>query len=297
MQKRMLVLTAAAALVALAGGAALAATFTDAVGDVVVVPEGADMTGIELPDITAVDVTNTPDGLVTFRVTLANQTLSPATVIAVVLDTDKNVASGDEDGLEAVIGYVVDILGEGTLAFDRWDGTELAEVAQTAATANFSGGVVTVTVPRSELFDTRGVDFGAAALVLRADAEAAALDIVPDTDELLTYDLEGLPPPSPPRLTATRPNGTPARPHAGKRFAVTSLVTRNDTGARVTSGKVTCVVRVGTARVRAAGRLSLAGARCSMTVPKGAKGRSLQGTMTIQASGGKVKRAFSFRVV
>jgi hypothetical protein len=289
------VLAGAVALAAVLAGAAVAASFTDPAGDVVVAPEGADVTGLALPDITSVDVTNSPDGLVTFRIVVATPTLSPLSVLGVVLDLDKSPLTGD-DGVEAIIGYLVDPLGQGGLLFDRWDGGELVEVAASTATTSFSEGVLTITVPRSELLDTRGFGFGVAALAFTANLAALAVDVAPDSEELWVYDLVGIPPPPPPGLSATRPVGSPARPAAGKTFVVTSLVTRADTGDIVTAGSVRCAVKVGKASIRATGRFRNLAAHCTMKVPAKASLKTLKGTMTIRSAGGVVARPFSFRV-
>lgn len=279
----------------LVAGTALATTFTDATGDTIVLPEGADVSGMTPVDITAIDVTNTPDGLVTFRITVTNQTLPPFTIIGPVLDVDRNGATGSE-GIEATLDFIVS--GDGTTALDftRWNGTEFVSLPQTAATASFAAGVVTITVPRSELSNTRGFDFFVVALVVRSDFQAIIADGVPDAADNLTYELVRIAPEAPPRLAATRPSGAPARPAAGRRFVVSTVARRLDTSAPLTAGRVTCAVRIGTARLRATGGFAAGRARCSMTIPRTAGGKTLRGTMTIRAAGTTITVPFSFRV-
>lgn len=290
---------AAAAVVVFAcllAGGALAATFSDPVGDTFVAPSGADASSVTPVDITGLEVTNTAAGLVTFRITVTAQTLPRLSSLDVVLDLDKNVATGDE-GADASLGLLV--LPDGTTAFsfDRWNGTELVDVTTTTtAAASFTAGVLTITVPRSELLDTRGFDFVGIGLAFTTDLSVVVLDVAPDTEQPFSYDLVGLPPPPPPKLSASKPVGAPGRPTAGKAFSVSSLVKRQDTGATLTSGTVACVVRVGTARIRAVGRFSGGRARCALTVPRTAKGKTLRGTMTIRSAGGRVAASFSFRV-
>lgn len=289
---RLLLAGVLAAVVVTAAAGAM--TFADPAGDAVVTPEGADMTGITLVDVTNVEITNTSAGLVTFRVTVTTAALSPFSVIAAVLDLDKDPTTGD-DGTEAVIGWVVDpLLGSG-LEFDRWDGSELEPVDPTTATGTFENGVLTITVPRSELLDTRGFEFGVLGAVFRADFQALSIDVVPDSEEFLEYDLTGLAPPAPPRLAATPVNGKPAQPRAGKRFVVSALVTIAN-GGLIPTGQASCAVRVGAAPLRTTGRLSNSLARCTMTVPRNATGKVLRGTMTVRYGGATIKRAFSFRV-
>lgn len=288
----------AAALVLLALGAAsvaLAATFGDAVGDVIGVgPDGDSYRGI---DLETVEVTNTPAGLVTFRLTLADASAlaSPSAIVAVgvLLDTDRDADTG-ADGLEAFLGLAQES-GEREAFLLAYDAAEddLVEVTS-EATAALSGTTLVLTVPRNELFETRGFDFSVVALALSPDGASGALDFAPDLgDPPWTYELTGLPAP---RLTMTKPLGSPLRAQAGKRFTVTSLVTRTDPPGLVTSGTVTCTARVGATRVRTTGRFAGGRARCDMTIPASAARKTVRGTMTVRSAGLQAARPFSARV-
>lgn len=295
-----IVRTAFAALIAvlLLATAAAAATFTDPTGDVVILPTGADLAGAVPIDLTGAEITNTPDGLVTVRITLAStQPLSPNSFVGILIDTDKDTSTGDE-GFEALPAIFTSPLGGIDFELQRYDGEELAIVDDTAATGTYANGVVTLTVPRRELFDTRGFAFGIVAGVFNANFSALALDSLPDGDELLSYDLVGLEPPAPPRLMAGTVRGTPAKPKAGKVFVASTRVAIADGNnwLPVPSGSVTCDVRVGGARLRAAGRLASSTARCTMTVPRSAKGKVLRGRVTIRHAGATVTRTFRFVV-
>lgn len=285
----------AAVVACLLAGGAQAVTFNDPVGDTIVLPEGADVSTVTRLDISTVDVTNTPAGVLTFRVNVTSPTIGPATIVSVDLDLDRNTATGDE-GVEAILTYVVNPDGSTSLDFERWNGSALAPVTTTMATASFAAGIVTFTVPRSELEDTRGFNFESFAIAFRSDLMAFVADVAPNTTQPYSYDLTGLAPPPPPRLTASRAVGAPVRPTAGRAFSVSTVVKRQDTGATLRTGTVACVVRVGTARVRAVGRFSGGRARCALTVPRTARGKTLRGTMTIRAADATVRVNFSFRV-
>ena len=288
------VVAVAVAAFLLAGGA-FAVTFTDPTGDLIVLPEGADVSTVAALDITTVDATNTPAGVVTFRVATTQPTMPTASIIALILDLDRNPATGD-DGTEADLTFDIDPSGVSSFEFQRWNGTALVPVTPTTATAGYANGALTVTVPRSELENTRGFNFDVITLAFRSDLMAFAADVAPDTEAPFSFDLTGLAPPPPPRLTATKPVGAPARPIAGRAFSMSSVVKRQDTGATLTSGTVACVVRIGTARVRAVGRFAGGRARCALTVPRTARGKTMRGTMTIRSAGGTVTVPFSFRV-
>ena len=101
------------------GGAALAdAAFSDAVGD-----------NNEAPDITSVEVSETPDGMFTVRATVANyQALPQDSFIHLWFDLDNNTCTG-ADGDEANVLYQAD----GILDFYRWNGRDLVRAPATGA--------------------------------------------------------------------------------------------------------------------------------------------------------------------
>jgi hypothetical protein len=283
MRRTLTLLASVVATAAIATGAAGAGTtFTDPTGDQFNTPS------FVAPDITTVAVSNTPDGRITFEIGIANYPALPRlSGVAIGLDLDKDPATGD-DGAEAFLGYIVDLIGDGGLAFDRWDGEDSVEVEQTTATATYANGLATITVPRAELFDTKGFDFQVVTLI--TDFIQIAVDYAPN-DGMWTYDLEL----APVTLAASKPTGSP-KPHAGAPFVVSSVVTRSDTGGVVTEGAVNCAVRIGSARLRATGRFRDGRAQCAMTIPKTAKGKQVRGTLTVQAVEASVATPFAFRV-
>lgn len=106
------------------------------------------------------------------------------------------------------------------------------------------------------------------------------------------------PPPAPPlRLALTRFVTFPTHSKAGRSFAALIAVTRTDTGARVSAGKVVCPARVGQKRIR----LLRAGfrrkmARCAWRIPASAKRKLLRGSVTLKYRGLRVRRSFRQRV-
>jgi hypothetical protein len=153
--------------------------------------------------------------VITFRVTIANyQTLPPHSAITVLFDLDKNGATGDQ-GFENAITHEVDPTGQSRLVFERYDKSRFAlvEVPASNLSASFTAGVLTLTIPRSELQNTTTFEHGVFAVVVDDDESDVAGDVAPDQG-LWTYNLEGLPPPrlSASRLVLTPPGG---RPRAG----------------------------------------------------------------------------------
>lgn len=272
-----------------AGAAVADATFSDPAGDQIDV---AELVG---PDITAIEVTNTRSGAVTFRVVIGNfQTLPAHSLVSVLFDLDKNGATGDQ-GFENAITHEIDPAGQPKVAFERYDEAQFAlvEVPVTNVSGSFSAGILTVTVPRAELQNTTTFEFGVFAVVFDEDESDVAGDVAPDQG-LLTYDLLGLPPP---RLQASALVVSPKRPVAGRPFSVRAVVTRADTGTVVRTGVVACTIRLGSARLRAQSGFRARNAHCTVSVPATAKGKRLTGSLTVRTAGATVTKRFAFQVV
>jgi hypothetical protein len=285
-----LVLGAVIALVMLPGASA-ASIFTDPEGDQVPFED------LVAPDITAVEVSNTRGGVISFRVAIANYTmLPPNSRIAVLLDVDRSFATGDS-GFEYAVSHRVDPSGQARVVLERWQEEvfQMVEIASDGLSSAFGDGTYVLTVPRTRLENTSAFDFGLYAALFHPTREnRAAVDSAPN-ENIWSYDLENLPPP---RLAASTLAASPRRPIAGRQFMVSSVVTRRDTGMTVHSatGTITCTARVGKTPLRARGAFLSRNARCLITIPRTAKGRILTGTITVRSAGAAVTRRFSFRV-
>jgi hypothetical protein len=263
--------------------------FEDAAGD------QRNMDDLVAPDITSVGISNTPNGVITFQVTIANHTtLPPRSRIAVLFDIDRQQSTGFI-GFEYAFSHEIDDAGQANLKFERWDepNLEFDVLPNTGIVSEFSNGVYTFRIPRGRLQNTILFDFGmyAAALNLAAPNKSA-VDDAPNT-ELWNYELAGLPAP---RLSTRRLLASPTRPVAGRPFTVQAVVRRSDSGETVTSGSVSCTARVGTTRLRARGGFDGDRAQCVVPVPRTAKGKTLRGTLTVRAVGASVSRPFTYRI-
>lgn len=282
-----LVLGALTALVFLPGASA-AGVFSDPAGDQT---DTEDLVG---PDVTTVEVDHTPS-VIGFRVTVANYpAMPPKSRIAVLIDLDKDIATGDQ-GFEHAVKLDVDASGASRATFERFEPSRfsLVEVPGSAVTADFAGGVLTALVPRGELRAGNDFEFGVYAVRFGADERDVAGDVAPNAN-LWLYELVER---RTVRLAASALVVTPRRPLAGKQFAITSVVTRSDTGSRVGGGSVTCRVRVGNAPLQTRGLFTRRSARCTMAIPSRAKGKRLTGSITVRAHGTAVTRRFTFKVV
>jgi hypothetical protein len=289
-RRRLVGLGVAGALVVLLTGtqAGALASFGDATGD-----HGKTETLIA-PDIGGVQVSNTPDGVITFRVAIENYSeLPPRSRIVTLFDLDRDVETA-ELGFERAVSHLGDATGPTRVVFEQWDEPSFGyvQIPASTITSSFSGGVYTMSISRSELGNTAGFNFALFTILFGENQRDRVGDIAPNENRW-SYDLVGLPSPT---LSTARVIAMPARPLAGKTFTIAALVRRSDTGGALSAASVSCTARVGQARVRAVGRFSEGRARCVVSVPRNAKGKTLRGTLTVRAAGARLTRAFSYRV-
>lgn len=281
-----LVLGAVVAL-SLLPGASAAGVFSDPSGDQL------DKENLIGPDITMVEVDHTP-GVIGLRVTIGNYAAMPlSSKIAILLDLDKDIATGDQ-GFEHAVNYEVDASSAARVTFERFEPSKfsLVEVPESAVSADFADGVLTALIPRREFRTANDLAFGVYAVRFGANSREVAGDVAPNAN-LWLYELVER---ATFRLAASVLVLSPPRPLAGKQFSISSVVTRTDTGRRLGVGSVSCRVRVGNEALRARGSFRAKRARCTMAIPRTAKGKRLTGTMTVRAQGATVTKRFSFRV-
>jgi hypothetical protein len=275
-----LVVALATVLALLAVQGALAdQTYSDPVGD-----SGS------APDITAVAVGNDDVGNYTFRITTNQPDLATDAVIFAYIDSDVNSATGwPHPGLGADYFFVAD--RDGGVLFHVVGNIIEIEFDSTFS-ASYAAGTLTARVNRADLGGTERFVFFVEAEQSDANGVTIAADRAPGVPAFFEY--------APARaalvLSVGKPVGSPGRPTAGKPFTVAAPVSRSD-GQPFSSGKVTCRVKVGAKPLRAAGRVANQSTRCSMTIPRNAKGSVLRGTLTVSAGDAKpVARSFSFRI-
>jgi hypothetical protein len=256
-----------------------AATFPDAAGD----HDAA-------PDLTAVRVSDATNGWITFSITTPNYAVLPEeSAIVISIDADSNPRTG-EAGTDLQLA-----LAAGEMQLERWDGRRFVpDDLPTRARHRNSGNVVAIDLHVSELDNSPRFRFS----LLSADVNTAiqgvvALDVAPDDLTFWRYTLANKPALT---LSATRVFTTPARPRAGRAFAVNLAVTRSDTRRPIRSGSVTCRVLVAGKSVRATGRVVGGGGRCSFVVPADAAGKPLRGTITVRTDGKSVAANFAYVV-
>ena len=244
------------------------------------------------PDIASIRVSDAKNGWVSFAITTSNYTTLPSeTIVSLSIDADNRLSTGD-GGAEVRINSL-----DGEFELERWVPATKSwapDDLPTRVRMRNAGGVVTLDVHRSELGGSNGLGFTVVTADLNASADTiVGIDVAPNDDPFFTYAFTNK---AALTLEATRLSTSPARPRAGKPFAVNLAVRRSDTGQAITSGTVACRVLAGTQSVPAKGRLVGGGGRCAFVVPASAKGKLVRGTITIRSGGKSATANFAYRV-
>jgi hypothetical protein len=248
------------------------------------------------PDITTIVVSNDDAGIVSFRINIPNRpTLAQDMLLEIWINTDNNTATGDPD--LAGVDYVMQVV-QGEIVLYRWDGTGFTRRFgdPSAVTLSFSYQAgITVRISATELGNTKAFRFFVDTV--------SGLVFDPVTEEL-TCGIAPLPCPSDiapgggaglylytvviakPTLVVRRVTTSPAAPRSGRPFTLRMVAARSDTGAVLQNGRVTCVGRAGTARLKAQVARVVGGAVvCTWLIPVKAKGKTFKGSATVVFEG------------
>lgn len=114
-----------------------AASFSDKAGD-----DNA------APDVTSVSVSESPAGVITVAVAVANfQTLPSNSWFNVWFDLDNDDSTGDPAGDDALVRY----LSDGTVEHHVWSGSRMEARSTSGMAGRFEAGALTLTFPKSAL--------------------------------------------------------------------------------------------------------------------------------------------------
>ena len=237
------------------------------------------------PDVTAVTAANDASGNLTLTVKTNQPTLSADAIVDIAFDIDHNPETGG-NGVEYAF-----FIGSNGWDFLKWDGSKFVRANASSANGTYANGVATFKVSRADLGGVADFTFWASTFQLDANGNFIAEDTAPDGTAAYKYAFS-----KPLTLRPGTVATVPAKPAAGKALAVRMKVTRGDTGGPLTTGAVTCTARVGTAPLRASGRVSGGLASCNMSLPKNAKGKVVRVTMKVTFQGVSTTKTFSARV-
>jgi hypothetical protein len=248
--KKALLAAFAVAALAFAGPAAADQTYPDATGE-----------NAAAADISGIAIANSPSaGTITVKVTLANRpTLDDTTGVAVLMDTDRNSATGGAGGFEYL--FTLDNTG---YSWNKWDGTQFSDAgAQLPVT--FANGVATFTITDAEIGDVGSFDF-ATVTFTGPDPNNPVTDTAPESGQpLFTYTLTVA------QVVPTSVAATLSGPaKAGKTVSVRSLTVNLSNGTQTKATAVGCTATLGGVKLKGTG----AGG-CTFKLPLKAKGKKL----------------------
>lgn len=263
------------------------AAFQDAAGEN---PDGV--------DITSVLVSNNDEGLLTFRINIPTRAAFTEDMrVRVWFDSDYN----RETGLTDVAGRDYFILWDrdGVRLFRCGGSSCRSGQPQRTLSSSYRGGA-TLSINAAELETKRfrftveaaaGIAYDPA--TRRFDTAKATWDFAPERAQFWSYNVRL----GPSRLLAKSFSTTPARPKAGKTLSVRLAAARNDTGALISSGRVTCAARIGAKPLKPSSQRFVGSrATCVFAIPPNARGRTLRGSIAIALQGRQVRKSFSRRI-
>jgi hypothetical protein len=125
------------------------------------------------------------------------------------------------------------------------------------------------------------------------DLSHAHFDFAPEGNTYFTYLVRF----GPSRLTVRNVALEPSPPRAGRPFVVRLEAARDDTGAAVTAGAVTCTAKIGSRAIRVRSRGFAGGhALCRYALPASSRGATIRGTIAVTFAGKTVTRSFARRI-
>ena len=278
---------ASGALSAPKAPAANSTTFNDSVGE--------DATA---PDITTIVASNDDAATISFKINIPNRPQYAADIaIVMFLDSDANQATGDPESLGA--DYIIQLI-QGELLLFKWDGSDFTlSPTQSSLSYAWAAGP-TIRVNASDLSNTRKLLFDVTAVSgIVFDSTTGAIDCTnckrdfAPTIGFYPYNVVV----QKPTLVVRSLKPTPARPVAGRPFTLKLVAARSDTGAAVQNGRVTCVGRVGAARLTAQlQRVQGGAATCTWNIPANAKGKTFRGSVAVSFEGLRAAQGYTGKV-
>jgi hypothetical protein len=255
------------------------------------------------PDITTIVVSNNDAGVISFRINVPNRPqLGQDMLLDLFVDTDNSTATGSQD--IPGIDYVIE-LARGEIQLYKWDGTNFTrrfgDPPSVTLLYSYNAGI-TVTISAAELGNTKRFNFYMELLGgIAVDPVTGDLDFTNAVGDAAPGGGAGFFPytviVAKPTLVVRKLSLAPAAPSAGKPFTMRVTAARSDTGAVLQNGRVTCVGRAGTTRLKAQLARVVGGAvTCTWLIPAKAKGKTFRGSAAVVFEGLRAARSYSARI-
>ena len=204
-------------------------------------------------------------------------------MVDIAFDTDHNPDTGG-NGVE----YAFFIASDGW-DFVKWDGSKFVRASAPSANGSYANGVATFKVSKADLGGVADFTFWASTFQMDANGNFIAEDTAPDGTAAYKYAFT-----KPLTLRPGR-DGRAGEAGGGQGARRPDEGHARDTGGPLATGAVTCTARVGTAALKASGRVSGGVATCTMRLPKTAKGKLVRVTMKVTFQGVSTTKTFSAR--
>jgi hypothetical protein len=232
-------------------------------------------------DITGVTVASDSSGVIAFSIAFAAASSNATALLA--LDTDANTATGTGGGAEYV--FAVD-QAENSYGFARWTGADwdFDTPSSTVRVRNL-GNRIDIVVNRAELGNAATLNLSAVTFI-----EGDVGDTAPDKG-VWSYSLAT----GGPDLQSIQVRPTPAKPKAGKLFAVAPTAIMLPPGVEPVAGaqpeSYTCRATLREKSIAGSG----AGG-CTWKLPKNARGAVLRVVVTVSYQGASKSVPLTYRV-
>jgi hypothetical protein len=229
-------------------------TYSDATGD-----------SKSAPDIASIVATlDSSSGILGFGVVFANNDDLSNAAVVILIDADRNAATGNQVGAEYEI-----IVAQGGYAFLKWDGSKMSSFSHQPVVVTTTAGGVVMALSSSDL-GTQSFNF------VVGSARGNDVDVAPDNGEF------SFPPSSTPQIKfdSILVGTKPIKPKAGKRFSVSVGGAKLDTGEIVTVDSYSCSAKLAGHALHGSGT-----GGCTWTLPKKAKGKKLVVDVTVSYQG------------
>jgi hypothetical protein len=244
-------------------------------------------------DVSRVVVSSTSSGDLTFRVEIpTNPTFAEGMRVRIWIDSDANPKTG-RDGFEYFLLADDDVAAAYGCANPPTCDV-FHQVPANSFRFSYRDGA-TFVVNRRSLGNTKRFRFFTAAyegIVQQPgkyDLSNARYDFAPRAGTWWTFDSRA--------LVVRAFTATPATPASGRPFALRLSTVRTDTGAALTSGVVSCSLRIGGQRLTPRSTVFVKRrAVCAYDVPAGASGARYRAKITVRAGANAVSRSLAGRV-
>jgi hypothetical protein len=237
-------------------------------------------------DLVAVTVAgDKASGQLLFKITGTNIASAETMLLILDIDSDANPLTGDITDNGADYSFGVANNGYG---FFHWDGSNWVEAPDLSVQISGNTTQILISVNRSELGNTSMFNFFA----LSFNAVDRAFDSAPDAGSFnYSFDANG------PQITSVDVKKTPAAgPRAGKRFVIAPTALklppdRQTTPPKIVPESYSCTAKLGAKRLAGSGT-----GRCTIAVPKNARGKRLAVLLTVNYQGAKKVVPLTFKV-